>query len=114
VKPPTLAAPVTDAARCVVTPITDGGAVVRGTDDVETAREALIDHYEGEDDDYGDVMTLWGALGRALYARVVRVGWFRWNPCCQNTCWEDFQHRPGHLDYRDGPGRGRWQGVLFE
>lgn len=86
----------------------DGGCVVGGTSDVDEAREAVrlwaqagmgFDTAE-EADEYTDGC----AVGRR--------GWFRWNPCHPNSCWDGGGHC-GHLDYRDGPGRGHWQGIEF-
>lgn len=86
-----------------VTTIEEGGYIVRGTVDELAAMRAVIAYQLAEEHRDGDSLSV---------PPLNRVGWFRWNPCSPNNCWNGGGHT-GHLDYKDGSGRGRWQGVYF-
>jgi hypothetical protein len=87
-----------------VTPISDGGYVVRGTLDRYKAKRAVQRYRmtkEGEPPRYA-----------VNIPPLVRAGLFRWNPCSPNSCWDGGTHI-GHIDYCDQRGPGVWQGVYF-
>lgn len=92
----------------VVSPLYDGEFMVRGTGDVDAARAAVLEWLR-EDDPLMDAEE----HQERVESLAPRVGWYRWNPCNERSCFDGGGHS-GHLGYVDGPGRGRWQGVLFE
>lgn len=103
------------SAGLQVAGIIEGGPVVRGTLDVDAARSALREWAAAElANIHGDLaiesedIPAWAAD-----TPVERVGLFRWNPCAPASCWDGGNHR-GHLGYAEKPGRGVWQGVLFQ
>jgi hypothetical protein len=42
-----------------------------------------------------------------------RVGWYRWTPCNERSCYDGGGHS-GHLGYADGPARGVFPGVYLQ
>jgi hypothetical protein len=86
--------------------------IVSGTADIDVARaEALAGVRADLEEDGWDGEELVEQL-RQLDDLQPRVGWYRWNPCNERSCYDGGGHK-GHLGYCDGPGRGRWQGVYF-
>lgn len=95
-----------------VTPMDEGGYVVRGTRDPDTAREACRPHVI-EDMGYSPDLDPPDAPDKALASLGAgRPGLYRWTPCHPRSCYDGGGHR-GHLQYVDRPGRGVWEGVLF-
>lgn len=88
-----------------VTPLEwNEGYVVRcDPDDVLGAMRAVHAYRLHEQDDEPEY---------AVVPPLHRVGWFRWNPCHESSCFDGGGHK-GHLDYVTGPGRGNWRGVYF-
>jgi hypothetical protein len=104
-----------------VTPMMDGdGYMIARTDDVDAAREAARQwERDRADEDAGpDGLSEWDAQYRdelvACVDRLVpRVGWYRWTPCHESSCYDGGGHS-GHLGYADGPGRGVFRGVYLQ
>lgn len=78
--------------------------IVRGTDDVEVAREYALELLAEE---------LYEDAAEVVEGLRPRIGWYRWNPCHESSCFDGGGHA-GHLGYADGPGRGRWRGVYLQ
>jgi hypothetical protein len=100
-----------------VTPFYEGGEfTVRGTEDVDAAREAVKAweraSWAEDPDEWRTEDELKERLER-IDSLTPRVGWYRWNPCHESSCYDGGGHS-GHLGYCDGPGRGRWRGVYFQ
>ena len=80
---------------------------VRGTDAITKAAPAAGEFADSQlQDDRGDEPGRW-TFG------LVRSGWFRFNPCHESSCFDGGGHA-WHIGYVDGPGRGRFKGVLLE
>lgn len=88
-----------------VTPVGDGGYVVRGTTDVITAKRAVQRHRLGEYYEPRDAIRM---------EPVQHASWLRWNPCNERSCYEGWQAHIGHLAVAKGKGSGNWQGVYFQ
>lgn len=92
-----------------VTPIEfDGEFIVKGTQDLEVARAAVLDWLRADDPLTPEEEHRERVDGFTPH----RVGWFRWNPCNENSCFDGGGHS-GHLGYANGPGRGNWQAVYL-
>jgi len=106
--PTALTRPRTDAR---VTPITDGvdavGWVVAGTEDLDEAVLLVVRLMVAADEHwtFDDTAT--------IAPKLIRHGWFRWNPCHPRSCYDHVQHT-GHIDYVEGPGRGNFRAFYFE
>jgi hypothetical protein len=87
----------------------DGSAhwFLRGTDDVDVAREVA-----NQDD---EVME-WAEevapedVDWEVELDVDRAGWFRFSPCSPHSCGD----HSWHLNNANGPGRGAFLGVYFD
>lgn len=85
--------------------------LVRGTDDIDTARQLVRDHltadavYEMELP--ADDPTVVEVVDNALASLHPQAGWYRCNPC---HCGEEHRF---DLATTDGPGRGNFRGVYF-
>jgi hypothetical protein len=93
-----------------VTPMLDGdGYVVQRTDDVDAAREAARQWERDSGELPEDVEESIARIDRL----TPRVGWYRWTPCNENSCFDGGGHS-GHLGYANGPGRGVFRGVYLQ
>lgn len=89
------------------------GYVVQRTDDVDAARQAAREweRKRCEEDGY-EPEELAEVVGR-IDRLTPRVGWYRWTPCNDNSCYDGGGHS-GHLGYANGPGRGVFRGVYLQ
>lgn len=86
--------------------LSDGSAkwFVRGTEDPEEAIRVVLDEYPEATE---DLIPEDADVDYDIVARVERIGWFRFSPCfCGDHGW--------HLDFSNGPGRGRFRGVYLD
>ena len=117
-------------AKTGVYDLTEGGFMVRGTDDpfeaillaIAARAEAFDDvtdvlrpeHFETpsftEEDRANFTSIAAHEFARWLNPKNQRVGWLRFTPCAPSYCGE---HR-WHWDTASGPGRGNFRGVIFE
>jgi hypothetical protein len=93
-------------------PMEESGVVVKTAEGVGAARAAYIKYLSvgGEGDGLADADDLRDHAERA----TAREGWYRWTPCSPRSCYDHGQHRPGHLQRAEGPGRGAWRGVTLD
>lgn len=91
----------------------DGGAVVKTDGGVEAAKAAYAEWLERRAD--LPHAAEWSVPRELIPGYVDRARyedrWYRWTPCHPSSCYAGVQHRPGHLEYAQGPGRGVWRGV---
>jgi hypothetical protein len=96
-----------------VTQLRDSGDyVVARTDDVDVAREAAR-QWERDNAESWEYAEWVQERVEAVDDLAPRVGWYRWTPCHESSCWDGGGHS-GHLGYADGPGRGVFRGVYLQ
>ena len=91
-----------------VWPMDEGGVVVKTDEGVDVAKAAYAKWLRDTEEEGIDLSDSYAARMRA------REGWYRWTPCSERSCYDLGNHRPGHLQYESGPGRGVWRGVTLD
>jgi hypothetical protein len=104
------------AAPIKVTRMSDGGGyVVARTEDVDAAREAAREWERSPDGRAGDGYDAeeLAAVVDRIDRLTPRVGWYRWTPCNENSCYDGGGHS-GHLGFAAAPARGVFRGVYLD
>jgi len=86
--------------------------MVARTEDVDAAREAARQWVRDDAAAWEDAEDV-RARVEHIDSLTPRVGWYRWTPCHESSCYDGGGHS-GHLGYADGPGRGVFRGVFLQ